>query len=340
MRAPIWLLCVLLCACATSSSLNTAGTPATTTSTTRATTVVPTTTAPSATPTLILSHEDIEGANHLLVGAVTADQGVVHAYVVAFDDNGQRIVHLEWPVGTEDIAQDPSNIERLGFEFDRPGPIPTSLLATNDGWRLYGQGLPLDDPTARVFWAVSAEDPGGPWERTPGVVMRDGDPGDWDGDWIDFPSVIGDGDDYLMAYQGATSGFTSDIGVATSGDGVEWVKPDEPQITAAECQAESLAMPRLFTDSSGMSLAHLQFPEDGDDPIIALDTAAGYDGLGCGEVVLTRSDLPASGGIHSFGMFPGSDGLWLLVESLSLDSGSSDLWLIPLGSGHWHSPRP
>jgi len=332
-RVRAFAVALLIGACATTqTSDSTHSAP-----TTSLGTVPPTTTtAPASTgPGLLLSHDDVAGANHLLVGAVAAADGIAHAYVVAFDDERQWIVHVEWPLGTNDAQQTRSNVEDLGFDFSRPGPIPTSLVSSNDEWLMYGQGLPEEDPEARIFWAISAGALDGPWQRDPGVVMRNGDPGQWDHNWIDFPAVIRSGPGYQMAYQGAASPDSSDIGLATSVDGAEWARPDQPLIRASQCEgSRSLVMPRLVQLDSSVALAYIRVPEVGDDQVIALDVADSTTNLGCGEMVLSHLELPSSGGIHSFGMFAAPDGLWLLVESLSSDFGSSDLYLVPVDASH------
>lgn len=71
------------------------------------------------------------------------------------------------------------------------------------------------------------------WTKYPGnPVFLKGNPGEWDGSWIESPSVIFDSvsNEYLMWYNGVdTSTWKVQIGLATSSDGTTWNKhPDNP----------------------------------------------------------------------------------------------------------------
>jgi predicted GH43/DUF377 family glycosyl hydrolase len=62
------------------------------------------------------------------------------------------------------------------------------------------------------------------WNSFPSPALTRGEPGTWDDDNVDDPSVIFDGDRFLMFY-GGSDGMDDYIGMATSTDGRNWTKP-------------------------------------------------------------------------------------------------------------------
>ena len=64
------------------------------------------------------------------------------------------------------------------------------------------------------------------WAKSNSYVLKPGEPGDWD-QWCYFPSVIRDGDIFRMWYTGY-DGIYANIGMATSTDGINWIKYGMP----------------------------------------------------------------------------------------------------------------
>ena len=63
------------------------------------------------------------------------------------------------------------------------------------------------------------------WEKYPGnPVLQDGPSGAWDDVEVGGPTLLFDGTEYKMWYNGTSSGSTLRIGLATSPDGLEWTK--------------------------------------------------------------------------------------------------------------------
>lgn len=60
--------------------------------------------------------------------------------------------------------------------------------------------------------------------RSTQPVLSPGNPGEWDGLYIESPSVLYDGVSYLMWYSGIDTTYKVRIGVATSPDGIYWKK--------------------------------------------------------------------------------------------------------------------
>ena len=102
----------------------------------------------------------------------------------------------------------PSVLERDGL-----------ILMYYSGFNLAGEQIGLATSADGVSFARSSANP----------VITVGSLGEWDSAGVDHPSVIYDGTQYVMAYRGWASeaGFTdihSQIGIATSVDGLVWTK--------------------------------------------------------------------------------------------------------------------
>jgi predicted GH43/DUF377 family glycosyl hydrolase len=67
--------------------------------------------------------------------------------------------------------------------------------------------------------------PSNDWTKYPSNPVVDaGAPGSWDENYVIFPSVIKEGNSYMMWYRGVDAGGARGIGLANSGDGVIWTK--------------------------------------------------------------------------------------------------------------------
>lgn len=76
---------------------------------------------------------------------------------------------------------------------------------------------------AEIGYATSAD--GTTWDRGAEPVLRRGEPGAWDGNWVGFPTVVKANGTYHMWYIGRSGGvLTSAVGYATSPNGVTWTK--------------------------------------------------------------------------------------------------------------------
>ena len=284
----------------------------------------------------LLTSDQITDADHLLVGAVTEDQGAIHAWIVAFGANTQHVVHLSWTDGTTEVSQEDSHLSDLDLPLAEPGPIPTSVDRDPDGtWVMYGWGQPQESGSSPILWRATAMTSSGPWANDPGPFFGVGEPTAWDGGWIDFPAVTRIGNDRLMVYEGASTGATnrSQLGVASSGDGVDFTRPSTPSLSPQQCDnTRSIRMPRLVGADAGYLLGLMAVPTQSDDAPIVVSAIPDLSSMSCdgGMGVIRTSDLEGSAGLHSFGLYQSAAGPTLLVESLAADAASSDLWLIPI----------
>ncbi|MFI5253071.1 MAG: cohesin domain-containing protein [Bacteroidota bacterium] len=83
-------------------------------------------------------------------------------------------------------------------------------------------------------------------------VLLKGLPGDFDGYSISSPSVIFNGAAYTMYYTGNSSSLISSIGMATSTDGINWTKHNQPVLTGtlASWNSAFVSYPNVYFDGN------------------------------------------------------------------------------------------
>lgn len=80
---------------------------------------------------------------------------------------------------------------------------------------------------------ATARSPLGPWDVDPRPILRPGPEGAWDDRAVAWPSVIQRAGTFRMYYGGQGSKGTA-IGLATSKDGLEWTKHNDPETSSDE----------------------------------------------------------------------------------------------------------
>ena len=173
-------------------------------------------------------------------GAVFVDaDGILHALQNGFvrwpapvgvgywrsDDGGDSWVEI-----SEDPVFDGTDLPYVGI-----AALASSLIVTDDGtWVLYfytwdAAGWPAGPSK---IGRATAQDPTGPWVADVDPVMVTGADDDWDALYVRSPSVIYEDGEYTMFFEGGVRDRAM-IGMATSADGVTWVKYDDPTTTEA-----------------------------------------------------------------------------------------------------------
>lgn len=136
-----------------------------------------------------------------------------------------------------------------GFHWTRQGTEPVLTARALKGTNLSGENLfatsalVKDDGTwVLYFYTLSggtfngpgeigratAPDPNGPWTIDPNPVLTPGPSGAWDEVQVNAADVHQTSDGYVMYYDGHGSDSTSEIGMATSSDGIHWTKYNDP----------------------------------------------------------------------------------------------------------------
>jgi hypothetical protein len=288
--------------------------------------------------------EAATGYAFMLPGAGLVADGEAHAWVIGFGDErgDQEVMRLvsangerAWEVVDRRVARS------IGLAFDPPGPIPSSVLAPEDGgdWVMYFAASSEGGDDGSDIWRATAPAPEGPWTPDPEPVLARADlPTDEGGTptQVDFPAVIRTDDGYRMLFGWSPSRATTLIRSAASSDGVTWTVDDAPAIDLGLCggfDTRSVAMPRIAAHPDGGWIALYGGFGEETDASMAVGLARSTDGAAwtcaAAEPILEVDDVPGSERIHSYALLAGEgEVLHLLVESLVANT--SELWLAEL----------
>ena len=94
-----------------------------------------------------------------------------------------------------------------------------SVIKVGSSYNMYYEGLDTTDDLHAIGLATSTD--GINWTKETDPVLE-ATPGAWDSTEVRYPSVVQNGGKYLMIYQGV--GSSTELGLATSTDGVSWTK--------------------------------------------------------------------------------------------------------------------
>jgi hypothetical protein len=282
-------------------------------------------------------------------GAAVFHEGTYHLYGLPFgQETDSRAMHLTSTdaVTWTSVSDEPAWSD-LGLGLAPPGPIPTSVLVTDDGtWVMYGWGFRGDvNPAPTVAWRATAPGPDGPWTASPGVILEPAEGDAWDGQGIFGLSVMADDEGYRMIYTASSKLFPNKgvIGMATSPDGITWTKFDRPTATrelaesdpiieaglCGDYDAGSVGNPELVRDGSGYRVLYLGFTIGRGPTTVASATSPDGATWTCAGAALTQGQLTDSDGILTVSVIRGDEG-HAIVESIDAGGNSSSLWLAEL----------
>ncbi len=94
-----------------------------------------------------------------------------------------------------------------------------SVIKVGSSYNMYYEGLDTADDLHAIGLATSTD--GINWTKQTDPVLQ-ATAGAWDSTEVRYPAVVQNGSNYLMIYQG--TGSASELGLATSTDGVSWTK--------------------------------------------------------------------------------------------------------------------
>lgn len=155
--------------------------------------------------------------------------------------------------------------------------LASSALVEEDGtWVLYY--YTLDNDLAVYSGAIgraTADDPNGPWVSDDAPVLDAGSAESWDSFHVSHPSVVRTEDGYVMYYTGRTEDAIG-IGMATSEDGINWVKYDDPTTTDAPYAESDPIMTTLNIDGATRFAMQPQVQLTPDGWVMILRAATGY----------------------------------------------------------------
>jgi predicted GH43/DUF377 family glycosyl hydrolase len=183
-----------------------------------------------------------EGARQFIdPGAVLVHDGVFHMFYNGIN-SFPAPVGVGYATSTDGLTWE-RQVEAPIFDRERAGlPSGANLFAgsavvEDDGtWVLYYYIMePGGNFEGRqTIGRATAPEPTGPWTPHPEPVLVPGPEGAWDAHQVSSPHVLRIADGYVMYYDGFRIGTSgSRIGLATSPDGINWTKHDDPATTEA-----------------------------------------------------------------------------------------------------------
>ena len=310
----------------TATQIPPSATPLPPTATPAPSTATPTATA-TATPTATATEPPpIEFALHVAGGGSILPDTGIEAFDTTYKDPGAVLYHdgqfhmfyncqhgyppREVAIG---YATSPDGITWTQVSQDtilRAADVPYdvhvilagSVIVQDDGdWVLYF--YTRDESGSRTSSRIgraTAPAPEGPWTPDPAPVLEPGEQGAWDEFALQRPSVARTEQGYSMVYLGLNApGGDAMIGMATSPDGVNWTKYDDPAVTSTRFAASD---PIFWPKDTGWSESNqLKYPRLKVTP----------DGW----LLFYRTASGALGGRSQIGVAASSDGItWTRIQ--------------------------
>lgn len=163
---------------------------------------------------------------------------------------------ISYAYSTDGVQWTKYNNAQPVLDVGNPGSWDSHFLDTpdwlkdNSGYKMYYFG-DTDNLSVGGAIGLAVSVDGINWTRHGSQpVLSPGAPGDWDGLFIESPSVLYDGSLYYMWYSGIDTTWRVRIGVATSPDGITWTKyPGNPVISEGSLYAWdgfSVAVPAVI----------------------------------------------------------------------------------------------
>lgn len=183
-----------------------------------------------------------------LVGAgqVVTSDGVSHMLFAAGgnDDVWEDVFHAVSTDGSTWVV-DPDPVALSGVEGAADLHVGAVDVLPDGTWVIYyGVAFDVGGHGNHIYeysiQRATAPSPAGPWTTDPEPMLLPGDEGTWDAAAVKSPSIVRQGDSWLMFYAGhgyepkdgeaVPPGMVgaSALGLATSQDGITWAKRSEP----------------------------------------------------------------------------------------------------------------
>ncbi len=171
-------------------------------------------------------------------GAVVFHDGIFHMFRNGFRGfpATSQVGYVTSPDGYTWTKQGEEPVfETKDVPYAKIAMYASSALVKEDGtWVIYFYTWDSSSfPGSSVIGRATATDPNGPWAADKEPVLHLGSSGEWDEKQVLAPHVIQTDDGYIMYYSGANTAGKQQIGMATSNDGIQWIKYNDPVTTAA-----------------------------------------------------------------------------------------------------------
>jgi predicted GH43/DUF377 family glycosyl hydrolase len=174
-------------------------------------------------------------------GQVLKIDDAFHMFYVGNAEDSNGIGYAISTDGLEFTKHDANPIlQPDGEGFDAKGISSVAPLVVDDTWMLFynasaeGERYGWNLPEGSSVGLATAPGPTGPWTAGQ-LVLKAGGDGEWDSGYILPTSVFFTEDGYRMYYVAESEPLDYDMmcGLATSEDGIDWTKYDDPSTTEA-----------------------------------------------------------------------------------------------------------
>lgn len=194
-------------------------------------------------------------------GALVYYEGVFHMFRNGFRGfpATSQVGYVTSPDGYAWTKQgDEPVFETKDVSYAKIAMYASSALVEKDGtWVIYFYTWDSASfPAASVIGRATAVNPNGPWAADAEPVLMPGSGSEWDARQVLAPHVVKTNDGYVMYYSGANSAGAQQIGMATSSDGIQWTKYNDPATTEAPHIESDPVLQRGESDSWDMGWVH------------------------------------------------------------------------------------
>ncbi len=198
-------------------------------------------------------------------GAVIFHDGLFHMFRNNFTNwpGLIRVFHLTSTDGITWSTKDETPVFASSeVSFANPGADVSSGYVADDGtWVLYFHTVNFTGGS--VIGRMTADSPLGPWVVDEEPVLRPGSGSAWDRRNVVWPSVVQTDEGFVMFYGGERSSRQSNIGRATSTDGINWIKHNDPNTDGAFEESDPIALPEESWEGGIRNRPEVQLTPDG-----------------------------------------------------------------------------
>lgn len=259
-------------------------------------------------------------------GAVVYHDGLFHMFRNGFI-GWPASVQIAYTTSADGITWEKQGADPVLYtddiEYAGLAALASSALVEDDGtWVLYFYTWPRPGDSDGIggIGRATAPAPEGPWTPDEDLVLYPGEANDWDNKQLIAPSVVKSDDGYFMYYHSANVDGITHIGLATSEDGIDWEKYNDPATTEAPFANSDPVFSPDTANADAWDTQHVNQPR-------VVQTEDGF-------VMLYRSWTGAQQN-QSIGFATSEDGLqWTRVNESAVysskDTGRRSIWFTGL----------
>lgn len=206
------------------------------------------------------------GGRYLNGGAVIFHEGEFHMFSNFFNSwpGATRSYYHTSPDGQEwtRIQEEPI-FTVSDVPLEGTGALMLDGFVEDGLWILYYHTF-TSNSSQGFIGRVTAPNPLGPWTFDEDPVLAPGSAGEWDDLQVMRVNILKIDDDTYVMYYAGVSAEGSQIGMATSDDGISWTKYDDPSTTDAPyAESDPIMQPTLDWEGNWLGRPEVVKTDDG-----------------------------------------------------------------------------